>query len=533
MSNLDYNSEVMSNQEHPNSRRPARGATFLSRMILVTLFLVLAAVLASGTFAYIVAIQSIEEEIEFAGQSLLHGLSGSIVTIIAKPGPEGELQVILNQSLAVDKEGRVTDAFIVSKDLTVLAAKDTSQVGHKYLSFASLNDLDSMQTVHLRGSGTQIASPVQWGQTNKRTLGYVVITLSEHAFAKARRGILISFSALFLVASLVTVFLTRSVLQRLLRPVVNLGDAARALAEGNSNYPLEAKGNDEIGVATQSFLQMRAAQRVFMRFSNPALVKEILDGRAPDVPVEAKLAVGFGDGVRFTDWSNVHTAAETSHYLSDYFTLIGQLVATYGGLIEKFMGDAVMTYYGFHGEASSQMSLQSLRAHIAMQHLLHIANHAFQHYHHRRVLWFRFGLAMGRCLMGPIGARGIKLDYTVVGETVNLASRLEGLASPGGLAIDRFTYLNVEGERSLESEGPTEEVVKGFVDPVCIYRVAGYRSKEENDRLRQTVLDAIRTDEVRDILGLTNEQFAELFTYSETKLMQQALALPLRESAAV
>ncbi|MFC1610715.1 adenylate/guanylate cyclase domain-containing protein [Myxococcota bacterium] len=517
----------MAKRARTRSLRFVRGPRFVTRMVLVTLFLVLGATLASGTSAYFVAIFTVEDEIEFAGQSLVHGLSGSIVTIITKPGAEGELQVILNQSLTVDKEGRIADALIISKDLTVVAAKDPSQVGRKYSRFSGLEDLKSMQTVNVRGSGTRIAAPVQWGQTNKRTLGYVVVTLSEHAFITARRGILISFSALFLIAALVTVFITRRVLQRLLKPVVDLGDAARALTEGNSDYPLEPKSNDEIGIATQSFLKMRTAQRVFVRFSNPALVQEILEGRAPDLPVDVKLSVGFGDGVRFTDWSNAHTASEIGRLLSDYFTLFGQLVSAHGGIIEKFMGDAVMSYFGLHSEASVQASLQSLRTHVAGQHLLTLADEAFHRYHRRRVLKFRFGLATGRCVVGPMGARGLKLDYTIVGDTVNLASRLEGLAKPGGLAIDRFTYLNVEGEHCLECQGPMQEVVKGYEDPIHIYRVAGYRSEKEIDRLRQTLLGLLRTDEVRAVLRLTNEQFSEYFAAVEETLLSKDPALPV------
>ncbi|MBI5510391.1 MAG: adenylate/guanylate cyclase domain-containing protein [Deltaproteobacteria bacterium] len=508
--------------------RLVRGPSFVNRMLLVTLFLVLAATLASGASGYVVATKTVEDEIEFAGRSLVHGLSGSIVTIIAKPGAMGELQVVLNQSLAVDKEGRVADLVIVAKDLTVVAAKDPSQVGQKYSRFAGLKDIKTMQTVRLRGSGTRIVAPVQWGQTKRRTLGYVVITLSERAFAAARRGILVSFSALFLVASVATVFLTRRVLRRLLKPVVDLGDAARALAEGNSDYPLEPKSRDEIGVATHSFLKMRAAQRIFVRFSNPALVAEILAGHVPDVPVDAKLSVGFGDGVRFTDWSSAHTASDTSSFLTDYFTVFGQLVATHGGLIEKFIGDAVMTYYGLQREEAAQASLQALRTHVAGQHLLAIASVAFERYHNRRPLRFRFGLATGRCVVGPLGARGVKLDYTVIGDTVNLASRLEGLACPGGLTIDRFTYLNVDGALCLEAEGPTEQTVKGFDAPVCIYRVAGYRTAAEIDRLRSTVLDLLRKDEIRAVLRLTDEQFTELFAGAEQDLMGQAPLLPVR-----
>ncbi|HSI06691.1 MAG: adenylate/guanylate cyclase domain-containing protein [Myxococcota bacterium] len=509
------------------SLRLVRGPRFVTRVVLVTLALVLAVTLASSAAAYFVASASVEDEIEFAGRSLVNGLSGSIATIITNPNAAGELQVILNQSLTIDKEGRVADALILSRDLTVLAAKDASQLGQKYSRFSGLKDITSIQSVHIGGLGTRIAAPVQWGQATKHTLGYVVITLSERAFAAARRSILISFSVLFLLAALVTVPLTRRVLQRFLKPVVDLGDAARALAAGNADHPLTPSSNDEIGVATDSFIKMRAAQRVFVRFSNPALVQEILAGRAPDNPVDVRLAVGFGDGVRFTDWASAHAPNETSTYLSDYFTLFGQLVANHAGIIEKFMGDAVMTYYGLRSTTSHHASLQAVRTHVAGQHLFNIANVLFQRYHQRRILRFRFGVASGRCVVGPLGARGVKLDYTIMGETVNLASRLEGMAAPGGLVIDRFTYLNVEGESCLEAEGPTAEPVKGFAKPVHLYRVAGFRSEAENDHLRAAVLQALDTEEARAVLRLTDAQYAEAMAEAESYL-QTRTRLPLR-----
>jgi adenylate cyclase len=138
----------------------------------------------------------------------------------------------------------------------------------------------------------------------------------------------------------------------------------------------------------------------------------------------------------------------------------------------------VMTYWGLQSDEQSS-SLQALRTHVAGQHLLTIANTAFQRYHGRRVLQFRFGVATGRCVAGPLGARGFKLDYTIIGDTVNLASRLEGLNKLYGTAVlvSEATYA---GARDRVIGRPVDIVqVKGRSSGVKVYELLAL--VDEND----------------------------------------------------
>ncbi len=510
-----------------SKKKQPRKKSLVARITLVTATLVLGSTLAGGAAAYFVASRTIAAEIQFTGKSLVHSLSGSIMTIITKPGAEDELQMVLNTMLEMDAEGRISDATIIAKDLTVLAAKDASQVGRSYSQFAGLGDLTGIRLFRIPGHSTRIAAPIQWGRKRKRTLGYVVLSLGEQTFTTARRNILLTFSSLFLVATLLSIIIIRLALSKLLRPVVQLGEAAQALAEGNSDYPLtKPKRRDEVGIATESFLFMREAQKVFVRFSNPALVREIQSGRAPDTPQEVKLAIGFGDGVRFTDWSNAHTAVEISHRLTQYFTLFGQIVVAQKGIVEKFIGDAVMSYYGLHGDAGAiETSRGAVRTHVYGQHVFRIANIAFSRYHRLMTLRFRFGIATGKCVVGPMGAHGVKLDYTLIGNAVNLAARLEGIAEPGGLAIDNFTYLNVDGEQFLTAQGPQMESIKGFEKLIPIYRVTGFKQVEENERLKEFLLDFFERDFVKEILHLDHEQYEEFYAELVESLHRDSLTL--------
>ena len=78
-------------------------------------------------------------------------------------------------------------------------------------------------------------------------------------------------------------------LKKSLRPVVRLGQAALAYAQGDYSFDLpEVRGRDEVAVATQSFLLMREAQQIYTRFSNPALVTKIREGKVPKRGEEVK-----------------------------------------------------------------------------------------------------------------------------------------------------------------------------------------------------------------------------------------------------
>lgn len=502
--------------------------SLVTRMVAVTALGVLVATLAGGVSAYLVASSALEEEIKFAGETLAHSLSGSIITVINKPGGEGELQVALNQLLARDRQGRIQDAYIISREQRVLAAKDASEAGKPFTRFAGLAQVHRAQAMRIPGSGTAVAAPVQWGKEHKRTLGYVVFFINEQVFTAARDRILASFSTLFLLAVLATFVITRYLVARMLRPVVALGEAARQLAAGNSEYALAAPPTeDEIGVATRSFLSMREAQKWYVRFSNPALVHEIMAGRAPDHPEEVKLTIGFGDGVRFTDWSSAHTAAEISTLLTDYFTLFGLLVAQHHGIVEKFIGDAVMTYYGLHtGRSAQEDARNAIRVHVCGQFALNMANRAFAKYHRRIPLRFRFGIASGKCVVGPMGARGVKLDYTILGNIVNLASRLEGLAEAGGLVIDNFTFSNAGREEFVRVEGPDTHRIKGIPQPVPVYRVRGLTAPEEEMRCRALLLDFFTRPEVEEVLRLSPPQMEAFRRELEARLEAPGIVLP-------
>ncbi|MBI5422316.1 HAMP domain-containing protein [Candidatus Peregrinibacteria bacterium] len=510
--------------------RPSTWKTLsmVAKVILVTVALILGAILAGGISAYLVAKSYLEGEITFTGRQLVSSLSSSITTLINKEGGEEELQVALNKLVSQDNEGRIEDAYILDKSFVILAASSREMIRTKYTGPLKLETMTGL-TTFAKSNATIVAAPVQWGKTDPVVLGYVVFEFSSSTIDKALNRIILWFALIFLVAVALASVITWLVLKGLLKPVVNLGQAAQALANGDIDYPIEeSKGHDEIAAATNSFLAMREAQKVFVRFSNPALVRKIQKGVAPDKAEEVKLTIGFGDGVKFTNWSSAHTAPEISEMLTDYFTIAGRLIDDHNGIIEKFIGDAVMSYFGLDAvEGTRVHARNAIKAKIAIQHALAVTSWSFKKFHSRLPLKFRFGLATGKCVVGPIGAKGVKLDYTIIGSTVNLASRLEGTAEPGGLSIDNFTFQNAGGEEFLKAKEPTPVQIKGFDTPIPIYSVIGLQDATEEERLRILIRKFFETREVLDVLKLNTNQVHLLHTEVERRI-SEPLSLPVK-----
>jgi len=513
----------------PSTYKNLKFIPMATKMTLVISILILFACLAGGIAAYLVAKGALGKEIQFTGEQLVSNLSSSITTVIGKEGGESELQLMLNKLLAKDAGQRILDAYILNKSFVILAAKDTRLVKNNYTGSLKLDRLDRLRIFQSREQSTLIAAPVTWGKTNPVTLGYVVFEFSQGPIERAQNRIILWFLIVFLVAITLTTVITRFVLKRLLKPVVNLGQAANALAEGNLDYQIEeAHGRDEIAKAINSFIAMRRAQAIFVRFSNPALVRKILKGIAPDKADEAKVTVGFGDGVKFTPWSAEQTARQIAERLTDYFTLAGRLIEMMGGIVEKFIGDAIMSYFGL-GSAEEEIiyTRRAVEAKVCIQTVFSIANWAFAKFHNRLILEFRFGLATGKCVVGPIGAKGVKLDYTIIGSTVNLASRLEGLAAAGGLIIASITDKIIGGKKYLRTLPPTMEPVKGFKDPVPVYQVIGFEDPADDERLRKMLLDFLAQEDILAIFKLNAEQRLE-FKQEVEKRLSVPLSLPVK-----
>ncbi len=214
--------------------------------------------------------------------------------------------------------------------------------------------------------------------------------------------------------------------RRLSRPIQKLAEVADAIRH------LELKGIDplprshlrEIDRAARAFNAMMATMVWVETYLPRRLVKQLIRRQAGVESDEREVTVLFTDIVGFTTLSEHRPARDVAKLLNDHFALVEKCIADEGGTLDKYIGDSAMAFWNAP-EPQPDHARRACRAAIAISHAMH------DDARRRRdagepVLRLRVGLHTGPALVGNIGAPG-RMDYTIIGDTVNTAQRLERL----------------------------------------------------------------------------------------------------------
>jgi adenylate cyclase len=209
-------------------------------------------------------------------------------------------------------------------------------------------------------------------------------------------------------------------------------------------------------------------RRAFAHYVSPAIVDEILadPGKLKLGGVRREVTLLFTDLAGFTSVSEQLPAEEVAALLNRHLAEMTEIVIGHGGTVDKFIGDAIMAFWGAP-VTDPQQSEHALAAAIAMQAKI-AAMRAELAAKGGPPLRMRIGLHRGECIVGNLGG-SLRFEYTAIGDTVNLASRLEGVNNVYG------TGILVSGEVARTSAGaarlrPVDTVrVKGKHQSVSLY----------------------------------------------------------------
>lgn len=210
-----------------------------------------------------------------------------------------------------------------------------------------------------------------------------------------------------------------------------------------------------------------------------AALREKLDAlrREPVAGQRKLVTVLFSDLVGFTPMAEHLDPEDVREVLECYFEPWRKAIGQFGGRLEKFIGDAVMAVFGVP-VATETDAEKAIRAALVVREGLHQLNTTLEQRFGIR-LAMRVGIHTGTVLAAEVGGGG---DLAVTGDTVNLASRLEGQAPPGGILISHDTYRHVRGAFDVQVVGPV--TVKGRSEPVQTYLVGGARPRAFHRGLR-------------------------------------------------
>jgi adenylate cyclase len=209
------------------------------------------------------------------------------------------------------------------------------------------------------------------------------------------------------------------------------------------------------------------------RFLSPVLVDQVMQ-RAIDLKrggQELEVTVMFADIRGFTSLTERSRAHDVVTLLNEYFDLMVEIVFKHRGILDKFIGDALMAVWGAPVPQSDDAA-RAVAAALDMQATLQSFNE-FRRDRGDEPITIGVGLASGKCVSGTIGARR-RMEYTVIGDSVNLASRLAGLAKGGQVLCDEETYRRA-GKPSGAKALPAAQV-KGKTRPVSVFEIGPVES---------------------------------------------------------
>jgi adenylate cyclase len=304
---------------------------------------------------------------------------------------------------------------------------------------------------------------------------------ANQTVAKQQQVMLISVFLTMLAAVLGLVF-ALLVSAGVTRPVRRLLEGARAVEAGDLGGTLVVTSRDEIGLLTTAFNrmveQLRLKERLretFGKYVDPRVVEGLIEGPALAAEGQRRvMTVLFCDVRGFASTSEGMTPQGLVKVMNRYFSTMSAPIRGHQGIIDKYIGDAIMAYWGppftDHAEQARLASLAALEMLACVPQLraelpellgIRALPHTFD---------IRIGIATGEVLVGSIGSE-LMMSYTVMGDTVNLASRLEGANKEygGRILVSEATIASAAG--AIEAREIDRVVTLGQTRAQPVYEI--------------------------------------------------------------
>ncbi|UCF72873.1 MAG: FHA domain-containing protein [Deltaproteobacteria bacterium] len=234
---------------------------------------------------------------------------------------------------------------------------------------------------------------------------------------------------------------------------------------------LKATGSQMAMILEQASLNEKIRQEEMRRsrlerFLAPQVVEMIVKGSQEVMePKELTATMVFTDITAFTQLAEQIPPQETNMILNQYFSIMTDIIFSYDGTLDKYIGDGLMAIFGAPMEREDDTERAILAAKEMKERL---ARMMAEQGNQRKKLDIRIGVNTGRVVAGSIGSPR-RMDYTVIGDPVNIASRLESIAKPNQILIGEDTYRAVKGKFKIRKVG--RKKVKGRSAEITVYEI--------------------------------------------------------------
>ena len=331
------------------------------------------------------------------------------------------------------------------------------------------------------------------------TAGYALVTFSQSGMSQSKRRAVQAIIGATLLIIALSIAMSFAMGRRITQPIDKLVDASRVIGKGEYTFRFKEKRKDELGLLMEAFnemaegmLEKSQVKSALSRYVSPGVARQILSN-LDDVGLSGKRIEGsvlFADISGFTSLSEKTQAEELVSMLNRYFSLITCACAMNHGIVDKYMGDGVMLVFGAP-EADKDHAFHAISCALLIQKLIAHEN-SLREVSGQFPVQFTVGINTGSMLAGNMGSHE-RMEYTVVGDTVNLASRLCGITNSGQIVISREMYAREDvAGRVLAGEYQSIRL-RGISQPVSTYLVESLTA--DYQEIIETQFEAILQNE--------------------------------------
>ncbi len=368
-----------------------------------------------------------------------------------------------------DAQGKI---LVDSRESSLRFSQEVDELGEKILA--------SPQSTYSNWTDNELIT----GRVIKlgnQTIGVISAGFSTKSLDEKITSITIQGLALAIVTLLVGAALTVLLTRQITQPLSELNRIVGRMSSGDLSQRVSYQTQDEIGQLGSAFnkmaddLQEREWMRdMFGRFVSPEVAEAIRNGQVNLEGENRLVTILFCDIREFTMYAERHTPGEVVKLLNQFFPLILKAAQKHGGTVNKFGGDSTLIVYG----APRNMEHGAYRAVLTALDIRNSMQELNQNLMKKGDAPLRMGVGIntGMALAGAIGTPE-RQEYTVVGNTVNLAARIDGLNKQfpeNDILISKWTYDAIgekRGEFKMKSLGNIP--IRGRSEPIEIWSVLG------------------------------------------------------------
>jgi adenylate cyclase len=345
-----------------------------------------------------------------------------------------------------------------------------------------------------KGGAISFLSPIFFKDV---VAGHILVTYSKKEIEQSLQETIRTIILVTLVMILFAVFGAIVTSKYLTRPIESLIDANKAIRHGRFSHRILQNRNDEIGFLITSFNEMASEleeksqmRHALSQYVSCGVADHIMDN-LDNIVLGGQHVEGtvlFADIVGFTSFSENLPPSDVAALLNEYFSYIAAISSLYKGTIDKYIGDCAMIVFGAP-QADSDHKFHAIACAIMIQKLVKQLNEV-RDAAGLPAINFRIGINSGKMLAGNLGSTE-RMQYSVIGDTVNRAARLQTVADEGQIIIDEELLSDSSLRRRVRSKSNKKVALRGIQDAVStaiVYDVIG-ACREKMDVELTRILD--------------------------------------------